>query len=214
MEVDPSTPDSSKPGSADAASGSDPQRRQILDAALEVLRSKGAGALTVRNVAKLAGCSTTGVYTWFGGKPGLVEAIFVEGFESFDAALESAFAAEDPIAPAIAYRTWALANPTQYLVMFGGAVPGFEPSDAAMGTAAGAFERLVVAAEADGFMGDDARREAMWLWATVHGYVMLELAGMSGPALEPPEALYRYGLGRMATSSGPTPTSGSGAVRD
>ena len=33
----------------------------------------------MRAVAKGAGCSTTGVYTWFGGKQGLVEAIFVDG---------------------------------------------------------------------------------------------------------------------------------------
>ena len=45
-------------------------------------------ALTVRNVAAAAGCSTTGVYTYFGGKDGLVDAIFVDGFEKFDAALD------------------------------------------------------------------------------------------------------------------------------
>ena len=49
-----------------------------------VLQRDGAAALTVRNITAEAGCSTTGIYTYFGGKHGLVEAIFVEGFESFD----------------------------------------------------------------------------------------------------------------------------------
>ena len=56
----------------------------LVRAALTVLQRDGAAALTVRNITAEAGCSTTGIYTYFGGKQGLVEAIFVEGFESFD----------------------------------------------------------------------------------------------------------------------------------
>lgn len=176
----------------------DPQRQRILDAALEVLRSKGSAAFTVRNVATAAGCSTTGVYTWFGGKPGLVEAIFVNGFRSFGAALAAVYDDPDPKAPGRAYRSWALANPTQYLVMFGGAVPGWEPSEEAMVVAGEAFERLVTSTEEAN--PDDARAEAMYLWATMHGYVMLELVGMTGPDLADAESLFDYGLTRIAVS--------------
>ncbi|MEJ7799359.1 MAG: TetR/AcrR family transcriptional regulator, partial [Ilumatobacter sp.] len=59
-------------------------RTILLEAALAVLRRDGAAALTVRALTEEAGCSTTGVYTYFGGKHGIVEAIFVDGFESFD----------------------------------------------------------------------------------------------------------------------------------
>src|SRR3954453_21336417 len=90
-------------------------RQAIFDAAIAILRRHGAGALTVRSVATAAGCSTTGVYTWFGGKHGLVEAIFVDGFERFGAALDGAAGATEM---AMVYRTWALANPTHYMVMF------------------------------------------------------------------------------------------------
>ena len=61
----------------------------LVQAALTVLQRDGAAALTVRNITAEAGCSTTGIYTYFGGKNGLVEAIFVEGFESFDAAIRA-----------------------------------------------------------------------------------------------------------------------------
>ena len=43
------------------------------------------------------------------------------------------------------YRALALAHPMAYQVMFLRAVPGFEPSDAAMAVAAGAFDGLVAA---------------------------------------------------------------------
>src|SRR5262245_24191315 len=106
-------------------------RTAILDAAIGILQREGAGALTVRSVAAAAGCSTTGVYTWFGGKNGLIEAIFIDGFSRFGAALEVARSRGRGTtlpAQANAYRDWALANPTHYMVMFGGAVPNFQPS--------------------------------------------------------------------------------------
>lgn len=182
-----STPTSTEP---------DDQRARILASALDVLRTQGASALTVRAVAKGAGCSTTGVYTWFGGKQGLVEAIFVDGFHGFDAALVAGFASGDDLVAASSYRDWALANPTQYLVMFGGAVPGFEPSDEAKAVADVAFGHLVEwVAERRGLAGAEARHEAMRVWATVHGYVMLELAQMAEPfeGIDP-EAQFVYGV--------------------
>lgn len=190
-----STPTSTEP---------DDQRARILASALDVLRTQGASGLTVRAVAKGAGCSTTGVYTWFGGKQGLVEAIFVDGFRSFDAALVAGFAAGDDLVAAASYRDWALANPTQYLVMFGGAVPGFEPGDDAKAVADVAFAHLVewVAGRRD-LGGAEARHEAMRVWATVHGYVMLELAGMAEPfeGIDP-AAQFVYGVAGLWPDAG------------
>ena len=67
----------------------------LVRAALTVLQRDGAAALTVRNITAEAGCSTTGIYTYFGGKQGLVEAIFVEGFESFDRTVQPQLLADD-----------------------------------------------------------------------------------------------------------------------
>ena len=57
----------------------DDTRAQILAAALAILGEEDQHALTVRRVAARAGCSTIGVYTWFGSKDGLVDAILAEG---------------------------------------------------------------------------------------------------------------------------------------
>ena len=174
-----------------------PQRERILASAVEVLQGEGPAALTVRRVAAGAACSTTGVYTYFGGKEGLVDALFVEGFTSFDAAL--AGADHDLAALGRAYRRWALDHSTSYLVMFGRAVPDFEPSDEAMATAARSFDRLVEVVARDHPGTDDAaaRRRAFHLWAAVHGYVMLELQGMCPPGLDDIEHLFGLGLDRV-----------------
>lgn len=149
--------------------------------------------MTVRNVAAGADCSTTGVYTHFGGKHGLADAIFVEGFESFEEALSSA--GTTFLEVGLAYRAWALERPTHYQVMFGSAIPGFVPSDEAMITAAASFDHLAAS------MGDQndaaARQQAFHVWATVHGYVMLEMLGMNPPGLGTPEELYTAGLNQL-----------------
>ena len=197
MEVVPS---SRKASHLDVAldSGRQDRRDGILAAAIEVLQHRGAAALTVRNVAHGAGCSTTGVYTYFGGKNGLVDAMFIDGFESFDRALRAA--ADDLREAGRAYRRWAIEHPTQYLVMFGSAVPDYVPSDAALRRALESYEILVgFAAHASPPDSSDEANHALafHVWATVHGYVMLELQGMPPPLLTSAEDAYDQGLDHL-----------------
>jgi AcrR family transcriptional regulator len=179
-------------------------RAALVTAALAVLQRDGAAKLTVRKVTEEAGCSTTGVYTWFGGKNGLVEAIFVDGFESLDRALDPHLEVDDLLGTGRAYRRFALANQMQYLVMFGRAVPDYEPSDAALERAIMSFAKLAEGvARARGAPGvdDDSAAAAFHLFATVHGYVMLELAGM-GPDVEADaDALYERALAELGRTA-------------
>src|SRR5918993_359272 len=61
--------------------GQEALRRALLDAASGLLLEEGPGALTMRRVAGAGGCSTTVLYTMFGGKEGLADALYREGFE-------------------------------------------------------------------------------------------------------------------------------------
>ena len=69
------------------------------------------------------------------------------------------------------------------MVMFGGAVPGFEPSDASHELAHGAFDGLVAqggsAAPTPGLLDGDPTEIAEVLWGSIHGLVMLELVGIN-----------------------------------
>ncbi len=164
-------------------------RAAILGAALEILRSEGHGSLTVRHVAQRAGCSTIGVYTWFGGKDGLVDALLIEGFESFDRALQKAKRTRSPggglVGQARAYREWALANATSYRVMFMQAVPGHEPSPEAAAAGLATFERLRAEVRREQLAGTiaepDAEAVALMVWGLVHGLVSIEISQKHSP---------------------------------
>ncbi len=170
------------------------QRDQILESALRVLQNQGPAALTVRNVAAGAGCSTTGVYTYFGAKQGLVDAIFIEAFESADRAT---FLGSGGLFDAcVAYRNWAIEHPTQYLVMFGSAVPEYEPSEAALLRAIQSYEQLLATVRSSAPSTNSVETNnglAHHLWATLHGYVMLELQSMGAPNGESAEIAYERG---------------------
>lgn len=179
----------------DSGSVHTPAQQALLDAALALLREEGAAGLTVRNVTARAGCSTSGIYTHFGGKHGLIEAIYLDGFESFDRHVSDCLGAG--LQPAgTAYRAWALANPTHYLVMWGRAVPDFEPSQSARERAFQSFQRLVDAFAAAG--SPNAVAAAYHAWATMHGYVMLELVGIGLATMEQQAAMYAQAIAGLA----------------
>ena len=178
-------------------SDSSPQRQRILDAAVAILAEKGQSGLTVRAVVAASGFSTSGVYTWFGGKDGLLEAIYTDGFARFRTDLATADAEPDPrgrlLLSAEHYWDWALANPTHYLLMFSGVPSSFTPSAEAVHEAGLAFRDLIerVAAVTD----EDA---AHHIWATLHGYAMLQIAAPDVSADDARVRLLR-GLDRFVT---------------
>lgn len=175
-------------------------KQRLLDAAVTVLRRDGAAALTVRAITDEAGCSTTGIYTHFGGKHGLVEALFVDGFESFDRALVPAYERDDLEEAGRCYRRWAIDNPTRYLVMFGRAVPDFEAGPAALDRAGRSFGLLTAALARRGVA--DPAEAGYHLYACLHGYVMLELMGLVPPGVDGPGTLFERGLRRNLAALG------------
>jgi AcrR family transcriptional regulator len=156
-----------------------PQRQRILEAAVAILADRGEAALTVRAVAVASDFSTTGIYTWFGGKEGLLEAIYRDGFARFRAFVAEADVTPDPRErlrlSGERYWNWALANRTHYLLMFAGVPSRFTPSAEAVAEADLSFADLVQRTAA--YTRDDA---AHHIWATLHGYTMLQLSGASG----------------------------------
>ena len=167
------------------AQGQAALRRAILDEATRLLVEEGLRGLSLRRIAGAVGCSTTVLYTLFGGKNGIVEALWLEGFARLWQAEERAERGQDPLARLAAlggaYRTHALENPDYYRVMFGGAVPGFRPSERALDLSRETFRVLVDAArdciEAGLFRPEDPEVVASVLWTVVHGAVSLQLNG-------------------------------------
>src|SRR5215470_1123439 len=168
-----------------AARRVDDQVDEILEAASRILSEEGAPALTVRRIAAEAGCSTMGIYSRFGGKDGVVDGLYAEGFQFLCSGMSNPPRTDDPVADLraceVRYRDVALAHATHYMVMFGGAVPDFVPSHESKLLAMEAFRNLVEGVQrcvdAGEFRGD-ARELAFTLWSAMHGQVMLELIGI------------------------------------
>ncbi|MER8041614.1 TetR/AcrR family transcriptional regulator [Streptomyces sp. NPDC094032] len=176
--------------------GQDAVRTTILDRSIDLLVAEGPAALTMRRIAADIGSSTKVLYTMFGGKEGLLDALYREGFARLRRAQEGVPRAGDPLAHLTrlgrAYRAHALAEPAYYRVMFEQPVPGFRPTPDALAVAEGAFEAsadAVAACMTAGiFRPGDAHELAKLLWAASHGAVSLEIAGH----FTPEEAAARY----------------------
>ncbi|TMR98122.1 TetR/AcrR family transcriptional regulator [Nonomuraea basaltis] len=165
--------------------GQEAVRAAILDAAVHLLVTEGPAALTVRRISGEAGCSTKVIYTLFGGKDGLSEALWLEGFARFERRLLAVPAQDDPLASLRAgleaYRDYALAEPDYYRVMFQSAMPGFCAGPEAVMAAKRTFELLVRGVRAcleQGLLrGGTAEEIADLLWMAIHGAVSLEITG-------------------------------------
>ncbi|MDJ0354872.1 TetR/AcrR family transcriptional regulator [Paenarthrobacter sp. PH39-S1] len=163
-------------------------RLKLLAAAAELLASQGAEAFSLRQLASVAGTSTTAVYSLFGGKPQLLEAVIVQGFADFGAAQASAADGAGPSAVVRlralgrAYRRWALDHPALFTLMFSGALVAYIQSPEAQASTQQSIlplvDTIVLGQNSGELRPDDPETVAMSIWGTVHGLATLELAGM------------------------------------
>lgn len=158
----------------------------LLSAAANLLESEGAESLSVRRIATAAKVAPMGVYNHFESKFGIVEALFIQGFELLKADLSHIAEIHDPYEALLEatrrYRASALAHPMRYKLMFMKAVSGFEPSTEALQISKGAFDGLVAvvkrAMSAHVIVESSPIETTTMIWATIHGWVSLELLEM------------------------------------
>jgi AcrR family transcriptional regulator len=160
-------------------------RRNAFEVASQLLMHEGAGALTVRRIAQELDCSTKVIYTLFGNKDGLANELYREGYARLRHALGQASHAADPAlylaAVGQAYWEFALANPSYYGVMFGGAIPDFVPDDASMNAMRASLVEIVQMVRQYIDQGSIPAGEPVIItqsfWTLLHGIVSLKLIG-------------------------------------
>ncbi|GAA2831303.1 TetR/AcrR family transcriptional regulator [Nonomuraea rubra] len=160
-------------------------RQDLLDAALRILREQGAPSLTLRRVADAAATSTMGIYTCFGSRAGLLEAVYEHGFHLLHEALTTSLNGHtDPpariMAIAYGYRRFALTHPALYALMFERPLPDFDPSpeqrhDALRRCFGLLVEATTAATRAGLIRSSNPERSAYLVWTTIHGLVSIEL---------------------------------------
>lgn len=162
-------------------------RAELLSVTADLVDRAGPDKVTVRDVAAAAGTSTTAVYSLFGGKAALLNAVVDDGFRSFGDSQQAALKG-GLRGLGVAYRDWARSHPALYRLMFGGALASLtecQPSPEEPMDAMGSLKTAVAAAQ----QGGDARQTqvdvvAAAIWGQVHGLVSLELARMGPPGMD------------------------------
>jgi len=155
-------------------------RTKILNAASELFLEGGGDALSVRGISKRAGLSTIGIYSHFQGKQGILDALYIEGFnlvrEAMDVIPEGRASKEQVLEACWGYLNVGEQHEAHYRLIFGESDAGYQPSNEAIAARDAAFSKLVRVAGS--YLPDDAstierRQIALDIWAIVHGYVSI-----------------------------------------
>lgn len=123
----------------------------LLDAGEALLVEGGASALSVRAVADRADTTTRAVYTLFGSKAGLVEAVAARGYLLLAELVSAIPRTDDPRADLIAvggaFRTFAIGHPILFRLTFERAQAEVFSVERVVSAAAAAYEALIALIE-------------------------------------------------------------------
>jgi AcrR family transcriptional regulator len=185
---------------------------EITDAARRQLAEVGAAALSLRAVARELGMVSSAVYRYFPSRDDLLTRLIIDGYDDLGAAAEaadlpSAAPVERWLAVCRAVRTWALAHPHEYALLYGSPVPGYAaPADTvpaasrvgvvlgrilgeaarsgALPETAGERDRGLVSDDAVAVLGGDhpaidetVRVRGLLAWSALFGTISFELFG-------------------------------------
>lgn len=115
----------------------------------------GTAGLSLRGIARTLGVTAPALYNYFPRLEDLITGLIVDAFTSLAAAMNAAADAAmaesadtEKCLPAIeamglAYRAWAMAHPTEFQLIYGNPIPGYEaPAEITVPLASLPFERL------------------------------------------------------------------------
>lgn len=217
-----------------------PRQRARLEAVDDVKRiarrqiaEGGAGALSLREIAKEMGLVSSAVYRYVPSRDALLTGLIADAYgrlgalaEAADAALERDDLAGRWRALAGSLRDWARANPTDYTLVYGPPVPGYEAPEETYAPAQRWLEImidvLVRAGSAEPDPGDAALRAqlaelrdrrspgaalggiaaGLAAWTQLHGLVALEIYGQTAFVLGDGAGLFHHCVERQVEQLG------------
>ena len=163
-------------------------RQAILDAALRIVTTSGAGALSMRAIAEAIDYSPAGLYEYFGGKDEILRGLCEDGFDRLAASLgrvDGRLPVDERVqALGLAYLDFAWTHPEHYRLIFGSGLFGaINPGEEPHGTYRVLREAVQDGIDSGAFIvrpGFGMEAMSYACWALLHGLVMLRLGMMAG----------------------------------
>ncbi|MFD6416087.1 TetR/AcrR family transcriptional regulator [Streptomyces sp. NPDC060194] len=210
------------------------------------LASEGPAKLSLRAVARELGLVSSALYRYFPSRDDLLTALIVDAYDALgaaaEAALESSRTAPAPArwsAVCAAARTWALAHPQEYALIYGSPVPGYAAPQATVVPASRIGLALIAVARdahragrlalprVPGDLLPEARRMSadfapdlppsvavtlVAAWSQLFGLISFELFGQFNRVVEAPEAFFAHAVHRLGREVGLLDTGRGGAA--
>lgn len=206
---------------------------EIKESARRQLATDGAASISLRAIARELEMSSSAIYRYFPSRDDLLTALIIDAYNSIGEAVEVADAAHERsarrerlIAVAMAIRTWAVANPHEYALIYGSPVPGYAAPEDTIDPATRVTIPLI-AVLIERYLGDDAPSTpgapaelakavaglssfvddqvpaavlagAIAAWGEIFGIVNLELFGHFHNVVDDPEVLFAHAIGELA----------------
>lgn len=207
---------------------------EIKAAGRRQLCEVGASELSLRAVARELGMVSSAVYRYFASRDELLTALLVDAYDALGAEAEAAAADRRGgfearwVRVATAIRTWAVANPQEYALLYGSPVPGYQaPGDTVPAAARPPVAALGVVADAvaagevdpvqtapisrplradldrlrttiDLDVPDEVLVRSLYAWTQVFGGISFELFGHLHRVIDVPEDLFTHQARRAA----------------
>jgi AcrR family transcriptional regulator len=109
---------------------------EIKQVALELMASSGPDAITLRAIAREMGMTANAIYSYFATRDDLVTVLIHDVYTALADAVDTAWESTSTTDPATriqawanAFRSWALANPQGFRLIYGDPVPGYQPPE-------------------------------------------------------------------------------------
>jgi AcrR family transcriptional regulator len=107
-------------------------REEIKAIARQQMLEGGTAAISLNAIARAMDVTAPALYRYYASRDELITALIIDSYTALASALAAA-ANQHPLnaygarlfATSLAYRAWALANPTDFLLIYGNPIPGY-----------------------------------------------------------------------------------------
>ena len=207
-------------------------RSEVKQEALRQLAESGPGGVSVSAIGKQLGVSGPALYRYFASRDELLTELVIDAYHDLADATRAAACQAPSTEPGArfealvrAYRSWALAQPHRYQLLFGPPLPGYDAHAERLVDAAQAVMNLLLEtlpesgdgtatppgqplasqlsawAHGHGLDIDPAvALRAVLTWSRLHGFVSLEIAGNFASMGIDPGEVFEIQLTTMLTA--------------